>query len=262
MEPIKNIVGQGRFHRNTQNSEVVEDPGEFNQVNEWAIGCKICKGLGFVHPVFPSGRINYSKVEPCVCWDKYRFQPAVIRHRGLNPSQTFDNFQLSKRNQEAYDAARIFAEPDSPYPFVLIYGSTGCGKTHLCQACALTMQANGDAVRLSTLADFFSDCRNHLDSKDIERYLEIVRGWPVLIFDDMKAESLSNWAVTHLEDIIDFRYRESMNGNPLRTFLTTNLDVEPHGNIPPIPPRILSRFSDYKVGKVVLNEDIDHRPGK
>ncbi|MGB5292182.1 MAG: DnaA/Hda family protein, partial [Lysobacterales bacterium] len=54
---------------------------------------------------------------------------------GLNPRYRFDNFVLGKSNELGFAAAsQIAQKPGDAYNPLLLYGSTGLGKTHLLHA--------------------------------------------------------------------------------------------------------------------------------
>ncbi|MBA7590759.1 hypothetical protein ES708_32896 [subsurface metagenome] len=61
----------------------------------------------------------------------------------------------------------------------------------------------------------------------------------------------SEWELGQLEEIIAIRYRER-----LFTILTTNRDLTE------LPERVVSRFKDPDVGRVVLNDGADYRRRK
>lgn len=70
-----------------------------------------------------------------------------------------------------------------------------------------------------------------------------------LILDDVgMGGSGSEWEYGQLEEIIGVRYRER-----LFTILTTNR------NLTELPERIVSRFNDPEVGRVILNSAGDFR---
>ena len=72
---------------------------------------------------------------------------------------------------------------------------------------------------------------------------------PYLIIDDVgMGGSGSDWEYGQLEEIIIVRYRER-----LFTILTTNRDLTE------LPERVVSRFRDPEVGRIVLNEGEDYR---
>lgn len=48
------------------------------------------------------------------------------------PKYIFENFVVGKSNRDAYTA--VSAYPNWPAPVLILYGPTGCGKTHLGQA--------------------------------------------------------------------------------------------------------------------------------
>jgi len=137
-----------------------------------ASSCLICHDAGFVHPLLPSGKPDYSRTIPCRCARDRLAREQIENHQGsfpgyhwapefeLQKSMTFDNFELRnafhpseeqleklkeerrtvqeyreeiKQNlKEAYRLALDFAK--SPEGWLVFMGLYGCGKTHLSAA--------------------------------------------------------------------------------------------------------------------------------
>lgn len=225
----------------------------------WAnADCQFCKGAGFTHPLYPDGQPNYREVIPCVICQRaadqyYRSSDKALIELRIDPSKVFANFKANEGNKETFEAARAFGDNPDKLPLLLIYGNTGTGKTHLCQAIAIQCHRRGIFFRFTTVADLLAEMRRRIPLNTLEDYLGILKRWKVLILDDLQAEHLTGWAVARLQEIVDYRYRESERGFPLPTILTTNLALNA------LPERIVSRFSEQGIGRKVLNRDIDHR---
>ena len=136
---------------------------------------------------------------------------------------------------------------------LLNYGSTGCGKTHLCEA--LSIELVKRTIRAAVLewpsvmrmfkSSFSSEYKGNYDIL-FKRYCES----PWLILDDVGMGGVwSTWECGEFDEIINARYRAG-----LPTVVTTNLDITK------IPDRAVSRFRDALKGRCVLNEGIDYRP--
>ena len=71
---------------------------------------------------------------------------------GLNTRYRFDNFVLGKSNELGYAAAsQIAQKPGDAYNPLLLYGSTGLGKTHLLHAIGNMIREQNRSPRCFTL---------------------------------------------------------------------------------------------------------------
>jgi DNA replication protein DnaC len=225
----------------------------------WAnADCHLCKGAGFVHPLHPDGKPNYSAVITCDTCERtaqqyYRSSDNALIEARIDPSKVFANFMETEANKEVLAAARRFGDNPNKLPLLLIFGTTGNGKTHLCQAIAILCHRKGIMYKMTTVADLLAEMRRRIPLNTLEDYMGIIRKWKVLILDDLQSEHLTDWAIARLQEIIDYRYRECERGYPLPTILTTNLAISA------VPARIVSRFSEQGLGQKVMNKDIDRR---
>ena len=159
---------------------------------------------------------------------------------------TFDNFKIVEGTRKAYTAALALATGDVDWEMLLLYGGVGNGKTHLLEATALALYKRGLFCRVMTMdriMGVLKECIGSDQSLDalLRRYGQSER----LIIDDADGTA---WEFEQLEKIIRVRYRER-----LFTIMTTNRDLRE------LPERVVSRFSDPDVGRVVLNEGLDYR---
>jgi len=146
---------------------------------------------------------------------------------------------------------KAFAEGTSTKPFLLLYGLVGCGKTHLCNAAAITLNYRGVDCRLFSVTDLLKRLRQSMNDNTIEQLVDEVESYQVLILDDFGAEYQTDWASARLFEIIDSRYRAEL---PL--LLTTNYDLKD------LPQRVVSRFCDPALGDPVLISAPDYRRRK
>jgi chromosomal replication initiator protein len=108
---------------------------------------------------------------------------------GLNPKYTFDSFVIGSSNRFAHAAALAVAEaPAQAYNPLFIYGGTGLGKTHLCQAVAQYVgEHQGElSVRYVTSETFMNDFINALRDKRIEGFKQRYRAYDLLLIDDIQ----------------------------------------------------------------------------
>lgn len=167
-------------------------------------------------------------------------------------SNTFGSFKLIKGTEEAHQAFKDISRLPE-WKLLLCYGVTGCGKTHLCEALAISLAGRGLLARVNEWGEMMrrwkrlmhSELRGAYD-EDFERF----RNVRFMIIDDVgMGGSGSDYEWGELEDIIRYRYHQGM-----YTVITTNLDLKT------LPARVVSRFRDGIQGRVVLNEGKDYRP--
>jgi DNA replication protein DnaC len=134
--------------------------------------CPRCKGAGFVHPLLPSGQVDYTQVVPCQCTQKELEENRLARlqrysNLGSLTRLTFDNLILQGRsgepqNQErfilAYRAATSFAQ--NPQGWLVFMGPSGCGKTHLAAAIANRCLQQGYLTFFQPVPDLLDHLRS------------------------------------------------------------------------------------------------------
>lgn len=234
---------------------VIETAGEYHPKGD----CPKCKGAGFVHPFnHLTQSPNFSEAKPCdapCCLldsiRAYKRGEVYMKEQGIEPTKTFDNFKVTggcADARESWEATKAFADGSARFINLLLYGNVGCGKTHLCNAAARTLNERGIMVKLYTVADLLSLLRTAIDKGQAEDEVHALENQTCLILDDFKPEYESMWATSRLEEIIDYRHR-----NLHLTMVTTNRTLSE------LPERLVSRFADVDCGKIILNSAPDYR---
>lgn len=206
-------------------------------------------GVPFGHPLF--GRAL--ECPDCRLVSQWRLE----RYKSLSGAVgdlhlwTFDNFNLEEAPgaAEAYQAAQDFAA--NPQGWLAIFGRPGNGKSHLAAAVNNHLEAQGQAVLFVVVPDLLDHLRSTFAPGSETTYSELfeaVREVPVLILDDIGAESPTNWALEKLYQLLDHRTVQH-----LATMLTSNLMLEE------FEPRLRSRIENRLLGRVVINEAADYR---
>lgn len=173
--------------------------------------------------------------------------------------QTFFNFKTEFHGEEdeflanCAEAAQAFAEaPDGHW--LVLWGTRGNGKSHLCAAVDNHLRAAGVASLFITLSDLLAALKDSLDTQattEQETYSGRLRQFktaPVLILDDLGAETNSAFSQSVLFDVIDYRYR-----NRLPTMIVTNVPLNA------FDPRVASRLQDTAFCVVIENAAPDYR---
>lgn len=115
---------------------------------------------------------------------------------------TLDNYNVSKSNQAAYQAASDFI--DKPVGFLTLWGDYGPGKTHL--AAAVTNALYGRA-KYFTLPDLLSQLRQSIAHGTVEVFYQAISNLPVLVLDEIDKASLKDWSKEQAYRLFDKRYR-------------------------------------------------------
>jgi len=210
--------------------------------------CPICKGAGFVHPRLSSGKPDFNRVIPCRCTrgelDKER-QARLLRYSNLGSLArfTFDNLLPQGRsgnpiNQEqfarAYQAAKEFT--NEPKGWLILVGPGGCGKTHLAAAIANERLSHGYPVFFITIPDLLDHLRSAFSPESempYDEFFDQVRNAPLLVLDDLGAQTATPWAKEKLEQLLNHRFNSE-----LPTVIVTNVPIEQ------IEDRIRARLTD------------------
>jgi DNA replication protein DnaC len=198
--------------------------------------CPVCKGAKFVHPLLPSGKPDYSQVVPCECTrqetdTERRAHLERYSNLGLLTRLNFENLNAEGINDSpadreqfgrAYQAAKAFA--DNPEGWLVLWGPSGCGKTHLAAAIANhCIENNRPAFYITTpdLLDHLRSSFNPNSDMPYDEFFEQVRNTPLLILDDLGAQSSTPWAKEKLEQLINHRYN-----NKLPTVIVSIVPIE------------------------------------
>jgi DNA replication protein DnaC len=139
--------------------------------------------------------------------------------------------------QEAYRAAMNFAE--QPEDWLLIFGPNGCGKTHLAAAIANRCRARGERPVFFVAADLLDYLRHLMDPSEkgpgfLDGFNQL-RNAPLLILDDLGAQSDVGWVRDRLFQLINHRYAAR-----LPTVFTASTDSLSRL----IEERVLARLND------------------
>ena len=114
----------------------------------------------------------------------------VERHTtGLNNRYRFDNFVLGKSNELGFAAAsQIAQKPGDAYNPLLLYGSTGLGKTHLLHAIGNKIREQNPSTKVLYLDSelFVSDMIKALRHGAIDDFKKHYRTAGALLIDDIQ----------------------------------------------------------------------------
>jgi DNA replication protein DnaC len=203
----------------------------------------------------PVGHPDFGRSFPCVCQRDAVVARRNARLRALSnldvvTDKTFETFALDLGNldedqlatlRRAYDFARAYAQ--DPQGWLLFQGTYGSGKTHLAVAIANYRLEHGDSALFMTVPDLLDHLRSAYAPTAETEYddlFERVRNAPLLVLDDLGAESSTPWAQEKLFQLINHRYLHK-----LCTVITTNVELDR------LDPRIRSRLVDQQLTRSV-----------
>lgn len=172
---------------------------------------------------------------------------------------TFDTFRPGGKSVRGHDAslegayreARTWA--DHPEGWLVFFGQSGRGKTHLAGAIANQRLDQGDSVCFVNVPDLLDELRATFAPDAPQRYDDLftrVREAPVLILDDFGAHQTTPWAQEKLYQILNYRYEGRM-----PTVITTNTEMAK------LDQRIASRIGDLRNSRLYEITAPDYRLG-
>lgn len=163
---------------------------------------------------------------------------------------TFDNYKCSKENNKAFDIIKNHTDG-----FLTICGNTGLGKTHLAIANGIMSIKDGEEnVLYYQVEELMDELRHCYDKEDgdgnnsFDAIMKKLKDCDLLILDDFGTQKNTDWVLSKLDTIIDYRYIYEKS-----LIITTNLSLKSIGEI---SGRIASRLSS---GEVVTLTGIDYR---
>ena len=222
-------------------------------------GCPVCRGAGFVYANVPVGHPDFGKAIPCRCTreelDKER-QVRLQRYSKLGSLTrlTFDNLLPEGRsgalaNQErfsrVYQAAKAFAA--EPKGWFILAGSSGCGKTHLAAAIANERINHGYPAFFQSIPDLLDHLRsafNPTSEIPYDEFFDRVRNAPLLVLDDLGAQTSTPWAKEKLDQLLNHRFN-----NELPTVITTSVPI------PELEDRMRTRLTDPRLSHLYVIEE-------
>ena len=165
----------------------------------------------------------------------------------LHGGRTFGNFDLRKgeglasedvKNLErVFKAAKKYAE--TPKGWLVLVGTYGCGKTHLAASIANYQAGLGNPPIFVMVPDLLDHLRATFNPNSLTTYdrrFDEIRTAPLLILDDLGAQSMTSWVREKLYQLFNHRYNAE-----LPTVITTAESLDE------MDPRIRSRMLDARL---------------
>jgi DNA replication protein DnaC len=221
--------------------------------------CPLCGGAGFVRPNVPLGHPDFGRAVPCQCVEQEGEEGRLARlqrYSNLGPLTrlTFDNLITRGRSSRPSDQerfsrcvedARAFTE--RPEGWLILCGTSGCGKTHIAAALANRCLERGWPALFMVVPDLLDHLRAaYQPSSEVgyDRLFEQVRNAPLLILDDLGTQSATPWAQEKLFQLINHRFNAR-----LPTVVTTNVPLSQ------MDERLCTRLTDPSLARVYQLEE-------
>jgi DNA replication protein DnaC len=207
----------------------------------------------------PLGHPQFGRAVPCGCvLDETTDEQVdrLLRYSNLGSLRRMTFATLMSRGRSAdllhqerfaaaVDAARRFAE--QPEGWLALLGRSGAGKTHIAAAVANRRIELGRPALFIVVPDLLDHLRASYRPEASEPYdslFEQVRNAPLLVLDDLGAQSPTPWAVEKLYQIVNHRYNLQ-----LATVITSSMGLDE------LDERVRTRLGDISLSQVYLLED-------
>ena len=165
-------------------------------------------------------------------------------------NQTFEDEDGTLEHKDfAMNYVKNFSKMESENIGLLLTGKVGTGKTYLAAAIANTLIEDGVTVRMTNFATILNDMMNLQIEKN--KYIKNLNSCRLLIIDDLGIQRDTTFALEHIFNIIDSRYRAN---KPV--IFTTNLSLDALVNTNDLrEKRIYSRVLEMAIPLVFSGED-------
>ncbi len=164
----------------------------------------------------------------------------------LEPQGKSGNPKSQEQFNRAYQAAREFAA--EPKGWLVLSGPSGCGKTHLAAAIVNERISHGYPAFYITAPDLLDHLRASFSPASevpYDEFFDQVRNAPLLVLDDLGAQTGTPWAKEKLDQLLTSRF----NSEP-PTVIVTIVPVEQ------MDERLRTRLTDPRLCQVfVLAEE-------
>jgi len=224
--------------------------------------CARCRDQGWLSYDVPVDHPDFGKLFPCECKRQELEagrQARLERYSNLGPLThlTFDTLIETGRSSDP-KSQKLFANAlaasisyaQNTGGWLVLTGSSGCGKTHLAAAIANRRIADGQPALFIVVPDLLDHLRSTFSPNSEISYDDLfdqILNAPLLILDDLGTQSSTPWAQEKLFQIINHRFNAK-----LPTIFTTNLSPAE------LPERLRTRLTDETLSQVFRVGESQH----
>jgi primosomal protein DnaI len=172
--------------------------------------------------------LHMQKCEKKLADEKQSWTQSLIRSHYIPTEIMQATFQSIDRDKGRYDALNAMMEFCLNYQAsigakgVYLHGSLGVGKSRIMGAAAKVLAERGIASLMVYVPDFFREMKEAIGDHTLQEKVHTLKKVPVLILDDIGAETLSAWARDEiLGTILQYRVSEK-----LPTLYTSNWSLD------------------------------------
>ena len=203
-----------------------------------SLGCDKCHGVesccntlaGYEPTLYLNGEMIEVRYRPCptkVVNDERKRLERLIKSMYV-PKEilraSFADYQLDTVGRmDAFEYAEKFSssyESDEKMKGLYLHGEFGVGKSYLLGAIANQLADKGIPSLLVYVPEFLREMKQSLGDQSLNEKLERVKRSPILMLDDIGAETMSSWTRDEvMGSILQFRMQEQ-----LPTFFSSNFD--------------------------------------
>jgi DNA replication protein DnaC len=151
----------------------------------------------------------------------------ILRDRGFESGRyakmTFESLSFSHMGSDVIEAVKGYmgSMELNRRNWLYLYGDCGAGKTHMAVALArkIALDRQWEPAFISW-AHYLSMVQQSWQDTRVKVDVRLVRESRVLVLDDMDKKAGAQWMLSHLYDIIDYRYIQQ-----LPTIMTANRSI-------------------------------------
>ncbi|MBB6448209.1 primosomal protein DnaI [Geomicrobium halophilum] len=208
--------------------------------NSWK-NCDQCPGLekcpnpmpGYQPELYPEHGQIQMRYHPCslkIAADRQKKQEALVKSMYVSAEfkkASFENVETDETDGRAIAAHQAFefareANPGEDGQGLYLHGMFGVGKTYMMAAIANKLADRHIQSLLVYAPEFFREMRQAIGEGTVNEKIDAVKTAPILMLDDLGAETMSNWIRDDvLGAILQYRMTEK-----LPTVYTSNWDYE------------------------------------
>lgn len=230
-------------HSTVINSEMVDKSlGKLYEFSTQSKNCDRCPSLdgciNMMQGYYPKLKVEGSSIELHYeeCPRKKVADEKVKREKLIRSlyvprdilSATISDFLVNDQSNERFELVekvtnfiQSYVEGQKQKAFY-IYGEFGVGKTYLLGAIANEFAERQISSLIVYFPDFLRELKGSIGDNTVNGKIEMVKNAPVLMLDDIGAESMTSWGRDEvLGPILQFRMLEN-----LPTFFTSNFDFK------------------------------------